>query len=408
VQRSRGVPTMNLFFGNFDFEHHLGRSGPRTLPASVQSINAELAYSLVTIAQTGDLVWAAESPDLDYRRHLAEIGLPDVQFVRDASDVAFGSDLLPWGWSSDVKAWGTRNGWRCDCPDLSVVATANSRAFSSSLEREWNVGLPEARTVRSLQEFHDAVDQAAQPSAAWVVKANFGMSARERILGCGSPASSQSVRWVQKQLAQNEAVYFEPWVERIEELGFQFTIPPAGEPVLEGITPLLTDSLGTYRGSRLRGATCQLARVDDSAEVLAIVTRAAQRIQQLGYFGPLGIDAMLYRTPDGQTRWRPLQDINARLTMGRLALGLQRFFPEAEHATWLHLRWSETAIEAAEQLARLEDSLPQGTRAVRTSPILVGDRPTTRVSFLVTAPTVETLLAAEAALTQIKWRRAGL
>ena len=108
----------------------------------------------------------------------------------------------------------------------------------------------------------------------------------------------------------------------------QFTIPKEGEPLFEGITPLLTDHLGTYRGSRFRGARCQFARVDEFPAVLEIVTQAARRIQQLGYFGPLGIDAMRYRTAEGQVRWRPLQDINARLTMGRLALGLERIVPE--------------------------------------------------------------------------------
>jgi hypothetical protein len=394
---------MNLLLGNFDFEHHLGRSKPRTLPASIQRINAELAFSLVTIAQPGDFVWAAEPPEFDYQRHLAAIGLPDVRIVGDVAHVPAGTTLLPWGWSTRVKAWGTRNGWRCGCPDLAVVATANSREFSSSLEREWNVGLPHARTVRSLQEFGDAADQSTRQSPAWVVKANFGMSARERILGRASPPSPQAVQWVQKQLAQNEAVYFEPWVERIEEVAFQFTIPPAGEPVLEGITPLLTDSLGTYRGSRLRGASCQLARVDESAEVLQIVTRGAERIQQLGYFGPLGIDAMCYRTPAGEIRWRPLQDINARLTMGRLALGLRRLVQPDEHASWLHVRWAGTASEIAECLARSERSLPDGTRALRTSPLTVGGDPTSRGAILVSAPSAEALATAEASFTRTNW-----
>ena len=392
---------MNLLLGNFDFEHHLGRFGPRTLPASVQRPNAERAYSLVTIAQPRDFVWAVELPEPKYQRHLVEIGLPDVRFVGNALDVPAGTALRPWGWSSDVKSWGPPNGWRCDCPDTAVVATANSREFSSSLEREWNVGLPHARTVRSLPEFHDAVDRAMQQSAAWVVKANFGMSARQRVLGRGSPPSPQATQWVRKQLAQNAAVYFEPWVERVEELGLQFTIPPTGEPILEGITPLLTDSLGTYRGSRLDRTSCQHATVDEIAEALETATHAAQRIQQLGYFGPLGIDAMLYRTPDGQTHWRPLQDINARLTMGRLALGLERLVRETEHASWLHLRWSGSAPETAEQVARMEDALPAGTRVLRTSPTLVGNRPITRASFLVAAPTARTLFDAEASLIQI-------
>ncbi len=237
--------------------------------------------------------------------------------------------MLPWGWSQRVRQWGTRNRWRCEGPDLDAVATANSRAFSSALEREWDVGLPHARPIHTLQELNDAIAESTRHNAGWVIKANFGMSARERILGRGTTAAPQAVQWVQKQLAENEAVYFEPWVDRIEEIGVQFTIPKEGEPLLEGITPLLTDQLGTYRGSRFRGISCQLARSDEFAPVLDVVTRAAQRIQQLGYFGPLGIDAMRYRTADGEVRWRPLQDINARLTMGRLALGIQRIVPES-------------------------------------------------------------------------------
>jgi hypothetical protein len=389
---------MNLLFGNFDFEHHLGRSGPRTLPASIQRINAELAFSLVTIAQPGDCVWAIEPPELDYRQHLVEIGLPAVQIVRAASDVPVGTELQPWGWSSHVNNWGTRNGWRCDCPDLDVVATANSREFSASLEREWNCGLPHARSIHTLQEFHDAVAESAQQTAAWVVKANFGMSARERSLGRGSPPSQQAVQWVRKQLAEGGPVYFEPWVERLEEIGIQFTIPSAGHPVLEGITPLITDSLGTYRGSRFRGASCQLAGLDGTKPVLEIATRAAQRIQQLGYYGPLGIDAMRYCTPAGEIRWRPLQDINARLTMGRLALGLRRIVQSDEHASWLHVRWAGTGAEIAERVARISRSLPDGTRALRTSPITVGGSATSRGAFLVTAPSAQTLAAVVASL----------
>lgn len=268
-------------------------------------------------------------------------------------------------------------------------------AFSSSLEREWSVGLPDARTIRSLQDFHDTVETIARPNAAWVVKANFGMSAHERILGRGTPPSPQAMQWVQKQLAENGAVYFKPWVERIEEIGLQFTVPKEGEPLLEGITPLLTDHVGTYRGSRFRGASCQLARSDEFAPVLAVVTRTAQRIQQLGYCGPLGIDAMRYRTADGEIRWRPLQDINARLTMGRLALGLERIVPESQHASWLHLRRSQKNIESGEYIDAEFKSPFAGSQIIRTSPMTVGSQLSSRISFLCTAPTAESLQTVE-------------
>jgi hypothetical protein len=394
---------MSLLFGNFDFEHHLGRSGTRTLPAHVQQINAELAYSLVAIAQPGDLLWTTAPPESDYKRRLAGLGLPDLKLVSDPANVPAGTNLVPWGWSRQVKEWATPNGWRCESPDLDIVATANSREFSSSLEREWNVGLPQARTIHSLPEFHSAIEESARENADWGVKANYGMSARERILGRGSPPSSDAVKWVRKQLAQSEAVYFEPWVEPIEERGIQFTIPPAGEPILEGITPLLTDNLGTYRGSRLPQVGATAVADDDTADFLPTVTRAAKRIQQLGYFGPLGIDAMRYRTADGESRWRPLQDINARLTMGRLALGLRHLVAKSQYASWLHVRGSSNA-QMGEEIGPIPDLLPKGTRIVRTSPNFNRYDPARpivfnlarRVSFLVTAPTIKTLLVAEA------------
>ncbi len=338
---------------------------------------------------------AAEPPDPDYARHLAAIGLTDVRFVSDASLVPKGTNVLPWGWSARVRQWGARNGWHCEGPDLDAVATANSRAFSSALEQEWNVGLPHARPIHTLQELNDAVAESIRHAPGWVVKANFGMSARERILGRGGTAAPQAVQWVQKQLAENEAVYFEPWVDRIEEVGVQFTISKEGEPLLEGITPLLTDHVGTYRGSRFRGASCQLARSDEFAAVLDIVTQAAQRIQQHGYCGPLGIDAMRYRTADEESRWRPLQDINARLTMGRLALGLQRIVPESQHASWLHLRRSQKNIESGEYIDAEFGPPFAGTRIVTTSPMTVGGQLSSRISFLCTAPTAESLQTVE-------------
>ncbi len=204
-----------------------------------------------------------------------------------------------------------------------------------------------------------------------------------------------AAQWLQKQLAQGP-VYFEPWVERIEEVAFQFTVPATGAPTLEGITPLLTDHLGTYCGSRLSGDSCQFATAEEIASVVPMVAHAAQSVQQLGYFGPLGIDAMLYETPDGQRRWRPLQDINARWTMGRVALGLRRIVPTSKHATWLRLRPSHNA-SMGEEIGPIPDLRPKGTKIVHTSPRRTRDQLFVASRwFLVTADTTKNLFTAEA------------
>jgi hypothetical protein len=124
-------------------------------------------------------------------------------------------------------------------------------------------------------------------------------------------------------------VFVEPYVERLDEAGLQWEIPRRGrgEPRLAGITPLMVDSEGQYRGS--------LFATDEPLEekwsfAVDTTRQVASELQQLGYFGSLGIDAMQYRDAIGNVRIRPLQDVNARWTMGRLSLGCQRWIQAGE------------------------------------------------------------------------------
>jgi hypothetical protein len=41
-----------------------------------------------------------------------------------------------------------------------------------------------------------------------------------------------------------------------------------------------------------------------------------------GYIGPLGVDAMVHRLPDGSLALKHVVELNVRMTMGRIALEL--------------------------------------------------------------------------------------
>lgn len=403
---------MRLFYGNFDFEHRLARERftASELSAAVRRLNAEQAFSLVSLAEPGDFIWVQELPDPDYRRHLTEIGLGDIEFAQEPSQVHSTAQLSPWGWSAEAIAFGEENRWICECPEMTAVAEVNSREFSAKLEHEWNVGLPHARTIRNTDELCAVVESATNEYAAWVVKANFGMSARERVVGQRSPPGEPVLAWVRKRLAQNGLVFFEPWVQRICEVGFQFTIPKTGEPWLEGITPLFTDSRGTYRGSGLSFAAvpplaertsgewpelgCASSNDSGINSALGVAFRASRRAQERGYFGSLGIDAMCFCDANCACRWRPLQDVNARLTMGRTALGLRRLLKPGEYASWLHVRRKDASAGLRQFLQALEARL-SNCRLVRTSPLTVGSREASFAALLVVARSAEDLLAAE-------------
>ena len=326
-----------LFLGNFDFEHRLA-DPTRQMPAKLERINAELASSWLAIAEDGDYLWTPQPIEAGFFEQAVRDGLPRVIPVVSFDDVPRGVECVPWGWTDDVRRLCDKHGWIRNDPSDEAVRAGNSRRFSAALEREWLCGLDFAGEATSLQEierlisFHD-------PESRWVVKAEFGMSGRERILGCGSPTEADR-HWIEKRLAADGVVFFEPWVDRINEVGIQIDIPREGDPQLVGITPIIVDERGQYAGSRFVTAA-NSSHLDAREAVISrskmatVAIRAAKRLQERGYFGRLGVDAMRYRAANGNVRLRPLQDINARWTMGRLSLGLCRLLRQGEHGCWL-------------------------------------------------------------------------
>ena len=100
---------------------------------------------------------------------------------------------------------------------------------------------------------------------------------------------------------------------------------------------MCVDRRGQYAGSWFLFDRDQLP-LDDAmwSGAIDVALRAASHLQSFGYFGPLGIDAMSYRDFEGELRIRPLQDLNARWTMGRLSLDLRRIAQSAKYGLWQH------------------------------------------------------------------------
>lgn len=323
-----------IFVGNFDFEHEL-TSGRRELSRDVQKLAADLVSAWLSVADMDDVIWSPTGvPAFDFR-DLQSRGWELPRFVCREVDLPAGEqwELVPWGWTSDLIKWGLTHGWTCPAPPIETVRLVNSRVFRWELEDRLGIALPGSAVLRSADELSAHIAEHAGIGAGWVLKANFGMAGRERILGRGAHPGDPVLNWARKRFAQSEGVVFEPWVERVSEAGLQWNIPPSGEPQLLGITPLLTDASGTYRGSQLSCSVEELAAWQIAVEK---TRKVANHVQQCGYWGPMGIDAMQYRTTDGVVRCRPLQDLNARYTMGRMALGLRRFVADGYAADWLH------------------------------------------------------------------------
>lgn len=396
VVTSKTAVMVTLFLGNYEFEHRLSWRDERPLSGPVRKLAEDLASVWLAVAADDDVIWTPAPVEPGFFEGARQAGLPRVRAAGSERDVPSDAQLSPWGWTDSLHDWCQTNGWSCDAPAESVVREVNSRLFSVRLEQEWDVGLEATAVVRSQHDLQEATRRLPADAAGWAIKAEFGMSGRERILGRGREVSAEHSNWLAKRLARDGAAVFEPWVDHVEETGVQFTVPKAGPPVFEGLTPMIADASGTYRGSRI---------VDEKlvkrwSAAIDVCRRAAERIQQLGYFGPLGIDAAYYREGDGSLGLRPLQDINARYTMGRLALGFRRLLQPGEAATWLHLNRKSAGVKQADTdwESWLADQLPADSRFLRTSPLRVADRETEHITVLVIAESSETLSECEARL----------
>jgi len=353
-----------LFVGNFDFEHRLGEAH-RVLPARLARLNAELATAWLAIADDGDWVWTPGEVPQTFWDQIAAQGLPRLQPVRDWTQFQSRATFVPWGWTAALIERTRRPEGSTPAPDPQVVRQLNSRRWSAEREAAWSIGLDHGATCTSIDDVAAAIARLPSGCDAWVMKAEFGMSARERALGRGL-LRDDAVGWARRRLQRDGVIFFEPWVERIDEVGILWDVPRSGAPKLVGVAPMLTSEAGHYRGSRF----APVATTGWWDEAVAVAERAAAEVQRAGYFGPFGIDAMQYCVAGGEIRVRPLQDVNARWTMGRLALGWRRFFANVPSGAWWHGPASDLAP-------------PQKARMIRTSPDTIDGIPAQHLSAIV-------------------------
>ncbi len=424
---------MNAFlWGNFDFEHELASSSYAP-NRNLQRLAAELSCHLLGLAETGDAVCLPVLPPAEFLTAFREqfgVSLTCVESPLRTAAIGEATErrFQPWGWSDAARRVATQIGAKIDAPSSEAVRLANSRRVSVEIERELGLDLASSRVIAEFADLELAVADCAQRATCspdtlrWVIKAEFGMSARERVVGRGTALPEPTRRWIEKRLEKGEWLIFEPWLDRVAEFGIMMSIHRSSaaksadaQIELLAVTELLTDSTGRYVGSQCLpngGFEQAMPHGELIANAVTEVQRFARRIAQLGYFGPLGIDVMLYRNHIGELAIRPIQDVNARYTMGFIARRLCERVAHGEHHAWLLIDSARIAEIYATEIdsffeRRVADAvrsplqLPLPHRvgdvvALRTSPAWLCDLPTRQVGVVIAAKTSAELMAVRA------------
>jgi hypothetical protein len=310
---------------NADCEMELAAPGGRyRRPASFDRVNRRLAAHLLWLAAPGDALLLEEGEAESLRARAERRG---VELVTTASQgEQRGRTFTPWGWTPSAIARGAATGAAVRPISPEIVARVNSKLFSHALERELGIALPGARAARTFEELAEAVARGCPKSEdKWVIKSPFGFAARERVLGRGPLLEGPQATWARRRLILGETLIFQPWLEVRREYGVVMDVLAQGGIRIHGISDLQTNGAGTPTGYLL-GRKVAPERARELERVAAVV---GERLFREGYTGPAGLDAL-----EHAGGLHPLLEINARYTMGFVALAVERQLRPAEPVFW--------------------------------------------------------------------------
>ncbi len=190
----------------------------------------------------------------------------------------------------------------------------NDRRLALALAAQLGCALPGARVIHAIDEVAPAARAALGPR--WVTKSPWTTAGRDRCHGEGAPTVEQATR-LGRLLARAGALVFEPWVERVLDVGVCASIVD-GQVHARAPHGLVTDARGTFLGIDLRPPALTATEV---ARLEATVHAVGAALHARGHAGPFAIDAFVYSAGD-ERRLHPLCEINARHTFGWVAHAL--------------------------------------------------------------------------------------
>jgi hypothetical protein len=312
-------------------------------------------------------------------------------------------------------------------PDPAATRAVHDKAFAQdAAERQGRVprilrGLAIRFEPEDLEDPAAALARVEQALSAWpdwtrgrfVLKPRLGSSGRGRVSGRRDALDARALRGAFPRLAARGGAILEPWLERAADLSVALVVAPAADPdpgvtLLGSLESVVTPAgvpLGHVGEIDSRGRVASGRPEDEQAREAAAEIAAEARAA--GWFGAGGVDSLVFLDPraeDERPILRGVVELNARPTLGLIAIGLlRRLLPRlrAEHGLGPGERrgfafalrppggsadWSTAARAAGDGVIAVP--LAGGAEGAATGPgILVGpDRAPLRALFREAAP----------------------
>jgi len=296
-----------------------------------RAIEEDLEILMLAWSRKDDIALFRNVPSVEHLKKLQNIGLqlPEVMSCHDLDDRKLGG-LRPWAWSADAsdylkpyrKAVSDRVPWQWREP---VPEAWLSKEIGVRLEQKLGIRDPASRFCRNLSEVMDALK-----GNDILFKSPYGCSGKGHII---AKSFSNDVQiWAEKKIQLHGYIVAEPLLQRVEDFSVLYEIKN-GEIECLGMAQLINDSRGQFRGIRLAPRFSKMLSPElaeflfKEADFIAWYNeKIPSAILKLlpGYSGPVGVDALVWRDDQGKLMLRHVIELNVRMTMGRVALELQK------------------------------------------------------------------------------------
>ncbi len=336
--------------GNLDCESEFAREAAlaegtplRQGPLSRRALAtiAGAATLLRVFARPGDRLWLPAPVEAESMCPVDGLPRPELD-SGSLCDLAPSQTVLAWGETRTIAAERARGQssndddtateslsellWATPSTPTATASTINDRRFCQTLASTLGCRLPGARMVasrRALEAHLTTGGASASIDHSWVLKARFSAAGRWRAIQ--RPGSNLAPARIDRLFDRHGALLFEPWMERVDDIGYSALLTPQGLTRI-GCHRLLVDSAGHFRGVELLvdadSQNFPWLDVAETAELERVLEGVSAALQREGHTGPFGIDAWRYRTRDGQILLQPLGEINGRMTFGLVARAL--------------------------------------------------------------------------------------
>lgn len=338
-EQSRGrTPILHLFNPNAEGEE-VARLNGVTFGAkkNVRLLEEDLDMVSLALSRRDDVLLLKKAPSREHLKNIRAWGFPMPECVEFSNmkillERRIGG-VRPWAWqqrASDLLAPykeginpQVETQWRAQCESQWM-----SKNLGYNLEKI--LGEP----VGDWCETAEAVEAYVEAATGDVlIKAAYSNAGRGHCRLLDGKWTDSSRGWLKRVLKEHGGVLVEPWLDRVLDFSAQYELKRDGEIKMLGMTRVLNDELGRFRGCLVlpkwaQGLDSDLslflfrdAKVNEFYKY-TLPEALKQLLAETGYIGAVGIDSMVHRDSDGNLVFRPVVEVNARHTMGRVAVEL--------------------------------------------------------------------------------------